>query len=1202
MQIIREIQKMSITKKIVATIVGLTMVAMVAPSVQGQTTQDLLAQIQQLQQQLAQLMQQYQQLSGQQPSGQVPAACAGITFNRNLSQGMSGNDVKCLQALLNQSADTQVAASGAGSPGNETTYFGSLTKSAVIKFQNKYAAEVLTPVGLTAGTGYVGPKTRAKLNSLLTTGGQPPAGCTTDADCPSGQVCQSGTCVVPSGPASLSVSLAADNPAAATLPDGSLYNPVLKLNFTAAGQQVKVTGITVTKSGYLSNNYVDGVSVWDESGNRLGNIVTALTADSKAIIDFGANDLVVPAGQTKSLTVKVNISGSAGSGTVAFSVASAADITTEGGVTASGSFPLTGNTMGITDGANSLGDVRVSAISVGGLDYSSASGGTSENVSVGDTDVEIAKFRFTQNNSLEAISIEKIVVYVEGTINEDKDLKNFKLYAPNGNLLASAEKAVDRYVTLSLATPYVVDKGLTRDLTLKADVADGSTHWFRAQIQNDYDVLVKGVTTGAYLQPKDSSGSTFDSGDAADSNGYFRIRQGSLTVSRTATSPSGKVSPGDQNIVLAKFDLKAVGEKLEIRRMGLYIKVATTTSGHKLTGTIKVQDASDNTSYISVSADTTSLQGTSAGSYSVLVSQNLSTYLVIDSGQTKTISVIGTIPGTANSTDTYQVYVGGFYAKRIATNDYTTLPDTSTVYSGNELGVGSVSLTVEKNAAFSGKRVAKGSTKAQIGEFVLGASSADDIRVSTIKITCSTTTGVQNVYITKSDNTQLGSTVGTPSSAGNTFTANLTIPKNNSEIIKVFADVTSDFTGSSLYVYIPDSGITGYGVNSSYQLDDTPSSDKSSNSVTVGTPTLTISRDSGAPTSQIITAGKSGVEINKILFEASYEDLTLRGITLQLTSASSGAWSLSQIASNISKVYLYDGSEKVGESPLAGGLAAFTGLNVKLPADETKSLSVKVDITGSGALTSKSVGGIQVYSTSTDYLAVYSSTGIMSSGITLTSNAQSYNFLFTDTAPTVAAASGYSGTVSGSPNSQEIVAKYVVTNNGPRALTMDELRVVASLSNVSATTTSYVTNFRLYDANDNLLATSTLYSDSGFSTAVSNLDGVTNTVYIKFDFDTYETTKQIAANGGSETFVIKANTLNVEAGESNPSTAQVRLTTQIAGEKGYDSSDTTSSPSGEEIYWKDSYIVYKYTPSGGSQLSELRACDSVPVYGATIQY
>jgi len=97
----------------------------------------------------------------------VAGVPAGFTFKTSLVLGMSSNDVKYLQIVLNRSPDTQIASSGVGSPGNETNYFGSLTKQAVIKFQNKYAEDVLVPWGFSAGTGYVGSTTQEKLNSLL---------------------------------------------------------------------------------------------------------------------------------------------------------------------------------------------------------------------------------------------------------------------------------------------------------------------------------------------------------------------------------------------------------------------------------------------------------------------------------------------------------------------------------------------------------------------------------------------------------------------------------------------------------------------------------------------------------------------------------------------------------------------------------------------------------------------------------------------------------------------------------------------------------------------------------------------------------------------------------------------------------------------------------------------------------------------------
>lgn len=84
----------------------------------------------------------------------------------NLFFGFSGAQVLALQQILNRDPATFIATAGPGSPGNETNYFGSLTKAAVIRFQEKYASEVLAPAGLSQGSGYVGSYTRAKLNAL----------------------------------------------------------------------------------------------------------------------------------------------------------------------------------------------------------------------------------------------------------------------------------------------------------------------------------------------------------------------------------------------------------------------------------------------------------------------------------------------------------------------------------------------------------------------------------------------------------------------------------------------------------------------------------------------------------------------------------------------------------------------------------------------------------------------------------------------------------------------------------------------------------------------------------------------------------------------------------------------------------------------------------------------------------------------------
>lgn len=87
-------------------------------------------------------------------------------FTTNFSLGSRGARVIALQQILNLEPDTRVARTGPGSPGNETDYFGLLTKAAVVRFQEKYASDVLSPAGLARGNGYVGFYTRAKLNAL----------------------------------------------------------------------------------------------------------------------------------------------------------------------------------------------------------------------------------------------------------------------------------------------------------------------------------------------------------------------------------------------------------------------------------------------------------------------------------------------------------------------------------------------------------------------------------------------------------------------------------------------------------------------------------------------------------------------------------------------------------------------------------------------------------------------------------------------------------------------------------------------------------------------------------------------------------------------------------------------------------------------------------------------------------------------------
>jgi len=127
------------------------------------TVEELLTKIQEFQQAITQLQQMISELVPVDISG-IPA---GYKFEGVLEMGAKSEAIKYLQILLNSDEDTRLAETGPGSPGNETTYFGPLTKQAVIRFQEKYGEDILSPWGLSKGTGKVAQTTRAKLNEIL---------------------------------------------------------------------------------------------------------------------------------------------------------------------------------------------------------------------------------------------------------------------------------------------------------------------------------------------------------------------------------------------------------------------------------------------------------------------------------------------------------------------------------------------------------------------------------------------------------------------------------------------------------------------------------------------------------------------------------------------------------------------------------------------------------------------------------------------------------------------------------------------------------------------------------------------------------------------------------------------------------------------------------------------------------------------------
>lgn len=146
--------------KLLITVISLIVVFCIAGTAMAMTDQERNILIAQLQAQIAQLYQQIAQIQTQiQSQTQIPTTWC-YSFNTNIKYGSRGADITALHNAL-QDQGFYIAPSEL-----ENQYFGDYTTIALNSFQEKYASEVLRPLGLTHGTSFVGTQTRKKLNQL----------------------------------------------------------------------------------------------------------------------------------------------------------------------------------------------------------------------------------------------------------------------------------------------------------------------------------------------------------------------------------------------------------------------------------------------------------------------------------------------------------------------------------------------------------------------------------------------------------------------------------------------------------------------------------------------------------------------------------------------------------------------------------------------------------------------------------------------------------------------------------------------------------------------------------------------------------------------------------------------------------------------------------------------------------------------------
>jgi hypothetical protein len=823
---IRKLFSVALTLAVAVTLLG--------PSIaKAATAEDLQAQIDTLLAQLSTLQAQLATLQGGTTGGTI-AGCTITSFDRNLSVGMTGDDVKCLQIVLNSAADTKLADSGVGSAGNETTYFGPLTKAAVIKFQEKYASEVLASWGLTSGTGYVGSTTRAKLDTLLVTVPDDDDDDDDDGD------------VTPVTGSTLNVKLAADTPASNNIATGANAN-FTKVILTAGDEDVSISKIYVTRSGLSTNSNVENIKFYDADGTLRGSI-GSLNTNSKAMITFSPN-LVIEAGESEAMYIRAGVaSGATAGNTASLGIASVDDIICDA-ETVSGDLPATGNAMTFI------------SLTIGTAVFLEDGSTIDSAPDVGDTDVVVNKFTVSAG-STEAIVLEALSAMEVGSAALD-DVENVELYSvTEGKSLSEVKNWSNEGKVTWTDLNIEIGKGETHRFEIRVDIIDGAGLTVNADYEDGSDVLasVKGQTYGFYITPSDA-------GDGKGANNQT-INSGALTIAKSASTPAtGNIAPGDDQ-TLTTWDFIVKGEEVKISALTLTFTTSSGAMQHSEVTNVKVYDE-DGTIVCGPKDLTAAKTVAFTDVFIVPVGTHQYTVKVKIANTVATGEDVYAGIATPNSQIT---------AKGMTSNDDIT-PSPTTAVNGNNQTVAAGALTATTLSDPAARSVAKGIT-----DFIFmtanlsAAASGEDVLVSSIVIedTVNATASISeldsmelwadltsadsargDVYETKISDTYNPTGTGTSTDTNQTFAISpaMTISKGTYVKIALVADLSTGAGAYGTHAVSIDrdaNDVTASGASTGQTITVAAASGDGQAMTTASSGTLTVSLDSSSPSTALM--------------------------------------------------------------------------------------------------------------------------------------------------------------------------------------------------------------------------------------------------------------------------------------------------------------------------------------------------------------
>ncbi|MBU1348916.1 hypothetical protein KJ781_02510 [Patescibacteria group bacterium] len=555
--------------------------------------------------------------------------------------------------------------------------------------------------------------------------------------------------VVCAGPAitgDLTVALASDTPAGATLPKAASSVQLAKYMFTAGASTVTVNGLTIHRVGVGAASDWANVYLYDQDGLRL---TTGRTINSSAhTATFSGLTVAVPAGGSAAIYLYGDVSSAAASaGQHSFEIPDAASVVVNGSVAIGGMFPVRGNVF--TIGTSSSGRLDV------------LKGATPANPVVGAIGAEISNFKLTANTN--DIRVNAITLYQAGSVT-NSDISNLKLY--QGTTLVATASGVTNSgrIVLKFEPTYLITAGTTKVFSLKADVAGRSARTIKTYVEYTTDVNATDTVYNAgaavciaATAVGGCSSTTQGSFDGLTTN-YIEVTTQGGTLTNAFNGPStGNVAKGQLAVPLYKFSLTAENG-VEIRNVrfsiaksaGTLCYVRGTGTGTALDGTmyfrnIKIKNLDTGTTWMGPTEMSSTLadQSTDSGTITLSDTQN------ILAGQTLNLAVVADLSNSEDATGEfygssdcgYKVTLQAFTAsdvRIIETGEFldvTKIVPNSTVI-GNQQNIRASNLTVSLAGSPSSGTLVKKQSNVPVAGIVLSAGAQSDVLITNLTLTC----------------------------------------------------------------------------------------------------------------------------------------------------------------------------------------------------------------------------------------------------------------------------------------------------------------------------------------------------------------------------------------------------------------------------------------------------------------------------------